>query len=332
MSTRNIKDAKDLSSGELIYFKSHAKATYMSDGITVEDAINDLIENGGGNNNGTAAPGATPIINHGTSDTTIELTPNTIHKWDEIDSLSITLPVDEGGFANHYKIIFSVSTDSFSLQIPSNLKWPDNTPPVFEITKQYEMSIEDNRIAFLKFSGNNTTGTFLEYIENDGTDYILTDYVMGSKDCGYAFKARVLSETKSYNIILGTSTGTADSGSPFSIYTRSSTTTMIGTWNGSNKTIVATQELDKDYEIGLSMSALTLACEYPLCIFTRNEKGTPASAKVAHARIYYIKILDVNGNPNLDLRPFRRASDGAIGLLDIVTDTFYPSANGNMIL
>ena len=39
MATRKVKDAKDLSTGELIYFKTHAKATYMSDGTTVEDAI-----------------------------------------------------------------------------------------------------------------------------------------------------------------------------------------------------------------------------------------------------------------------------------------------------
>lgn len=32
MATRKIKDAKDLSTNELIYFKGHAKATYMSDG------------------------------------------------------------------------------------------------------------------------------------------------------------------------------------------------------------------------------------------------------------------------------------------------------------
>lgn len=40
MSTRKIKDAKDLESNELIYFKGHAKATFMSDGRTVEDTIN----------------------------------------------------------------------------------------------------------------------------------------------------------------------------------------------------------------------------------------------------------------------------------------------------
>lgn len=39
MATRNIKDAKDLTTGELIYFKGHARATFLSDGRTVEDAI-----------------------------------------------------------------------------------------------------------------------------------------------------------------------------------------------------------------------------------------------------------------------------------------------------
>lgn len=42
MATRKIKDAKDLTTNELIYFKSHAKATYLSDGRTVEDVINNI--------------------------------------------------------------------------------------------------------------------------------------------------------------------------------------------------------------------------------------------------------------------------------------------------
>ena len=47
MATRNIKDAKDLSTGELIYFKGHAQATFMSDGRTVEEAINNIDTSGG---------------------------------------------------------------------------------------------------------------------------------------------------------------------------------------------------------------------------------------------------------------------------------------------
>ena len=42
MSTRNIKDAKDLTTGELIYFKSHVQATFMSGGRTVEEAVSEI--------------------------------------------------------------------------------------------------------------------------------------------------------------------------------------------------------------------------------------------------------------------------------------------------
>lgn len=47
MANRKIKDAQDLTTNELIYFRGHAKATYMSNGATVEDAINNLSEGSG---------------------------------------------------------------------------------------------------------------------------------------------------------------------------------------------------------------------------------------------------------------------------------------------
>lgn len=48
MITRNIKDAKDISTGELIYFKGHAQATFMSDGRTVEEAVSGMSGGQGG--------------------------------------------------------------------------------------------------------------------------------------------------------------------------------------------------------------------------------------------------------------------------------------------
>ena len=44
---REIKDAQDTTTNELIYFKGHAKATYMSDGRSVEDAIKSINIGGG---------------------------------------------------------------------------------------------------------------------------------------------------------------------------------------------------------------------------------------------------------------------------------------------
>ena len=45
MSMREIKNAVNNTTGELIYFKGHAKATFMSDGSTVEDAIKNIKPN-----------------------------------------------------------------------------------------------------------------------------------------------------------------------------------------------------------------------------------------------------------------------------------------------
>ena len=61
MSTRKIKDAKDLSTNELIYFKGHAQATYMSDGRTVEEAIN---ASSGGSSSGSG--GSVDLSNYAT--------------------------------------------------------------------------------------------------------------------------------------------------------------------------------------------------------------------------------------------------------------------------
>lgn len=51
MANRKIKDAKDLQTNELVYFRGHAKATYMSDGRTVEDAVNNM-SSGSGSSSG----------------------------------------------------------------------------------------------------------------------------------------------------------------------------------------------------------------------------------------------------------------------------------------
>jgi hypothetical protein len=56
MATRKIKDAQDTTTNELIYFKGHAKATYMSDGRNVEEAIHQISTGGGGGETGPQGP------------------------------------------------------------------------------------------------------------------------------------------------------------------------------------------------------------------------------------------------------------------------------------
>lgn len=251
---RKIKDAKDLSTNELIYFKGHAKATYMSDGTTVEDAINSINVSGGSDLTGYAtetyvneavsskqdiiddldtirsgaALGATALqsyteqykgtvtgvkingttknpssgvvdlgtvitehqdlsgyqpklvsgtniktingqsllgsgnivieggggassggsdayaeVNHGTSDTTFTLTPNTFHVWDEVATLDLSFGAETSGVANEYLFQFTSGTTATTLTLPDTVEWVDGTPTI-ESDKTYQISIVNN--------------------------------------------------------------------------------------------------------------------------------------------------------------------------------------------
>ena len=118
MSTRNVKNAKDLDTGELIYFKGHAQATYMSDGTTVEDKLTSMKSVGN------------PVVNHGTEDTTFTLTPNTFHVWDTVDSLTLDLGTETEGILNEYFFQFESSETPTSLTLPNSIKWTDGVPEI----------------------------------------------------------------------------------------------------------------------------------------------------------------------------------------------------------
>ena len=89
--------------------------------------------------------GKTAVVNHGTADTEILLTPNVVHKWDVIGSLSLTFPLDEDGYTSQYKVVFTAATSEFSLSLPYYVQWVNAELPTFEEGKQYEMSIERDK-------------------------------------------------------------------------------------------------------------------------------------------------------------------------------------------
>lgn len=140
MSTRKIKDAVDLSTGEKVYYKGHAKATYMSDGRTVEDAIKTA---GGG--------GEMAVIDHGTSDTTLTLTSGVIHKWGLVDSLTLGIPEDTEGIVSSYRVVF-VADSTFVLSLPADIVWANDEAPEFtDDEMQYEINIIGSRALWAKF-------------------------------------------------------------------------------------------------------------------------------------------------------------------------------------
>lgn len=138
-TTRKIKEAKDISSGELIYFKGHAKATYMSDGRTVEDAINNINQSGNGGEGTSSNSNAYQLVNHGTSDTIFTLTPNIFHVWDNVDVLTLTLGDEIAGIVNEYFFQFTSGSEPTTLILPDSIKF--NSDFTVEENNIYQISI-----------------------------------------------------------------------------------------------------------------------------------------------------------------------------------------------
>ena len=176
MSTRKIKDAKDLNTGELIYFKGHAQATFMSDGRTVEEAVNGMSGGSSGssgsvdtsnfvtsvkidNVNKTPSNG---IIDLGyvnkklttSTSSSMTLSPNVYYRntSTSLSILTITLgSVSNSNIINEYFVEFTTRSAGTTVSLPSTVKWANGETPIFENGKTYQISIVNNLGVCTKF-------------------------------------------------------------------------------------------------------------------------------------------------------------------------------------
>ena len=173
MATRKVKDAKDLTTDELIYFKGHAQATYMSDGRTVEDAIFQAATGGddfinasslvtGIEINGETKTPLNGVVYLGyvskplstTTSSTMTLTPNVYHRNTNtsLSSLTITLgSITNNNVLNEYFVEFTTRSSGTNVSFPSTIKWPNGEKPTFEAGATYQVSIVNNLGAAVKF-------------------------------------------------------------------------------------------------------------------------------------------------------------------------------------
>lgn len=84
----------------------------------------------------------TAIVDHRTNDTTFELTPNVLHKWDEVASLTLTLGAETPNIVNEFMIQFTSGTTATQLSLPETVKWL-NTPEI-AANMVYQISILNN--------------------------------------------------------------------------------------------------------------------------------------------------------------------------------------------
>ena len=88
-----------------------------------------------------------PVVDHGTSDTTFELTPNVFHKWGSISSLTLTLATPEDStILNEYMFEFTATTvGTFTLSLPSTVVWEAGRGEIpIRRGARYQISIVNN--------------------------------------------------------------------------------------------------------------------------------------------------------------------------------------------
>lgn len=274
--------------------------------------------------------GKIAIINHGTGDTTFEMTPNVLHKWGVVTNLVLTFPQDDECTVREYKVTF-IASEGFSLSVPLTMRWANDEIPKFEAGKQYEMSVFDKRIMVSAFAAPFIEGEFLQYIENDGVDYIMTDIYMSNKMYGMKYKAAPLfsmGQSKNYAVAGTRQTAGTVEGTSFFMWYLSTQQGRMLYWNGTNKAFgdfTSGQVVEDVLEDVQNL----VASDYPLIVFGGNNAGTPDYN--SKFRLYYLELLDANSNAIISLRPFKRVADSSIGLLDTISGKFYPSVNGNLV-
>ena len=120
----------------------------------LESKIKDL-------NTSSSSNGAYAEINHGTSDTTFTLTPNTFHVWDEVASLDLSFAEEQVGVANEYLFQFTSGATATTLTLP-DVKWANNNAPTIAENMIYQVSVLKGLASVLEFS--NAASTIFFYI------------------------------------------------------------------------------------------------------------------------------------------------------------------------
>lgn len=85
-----------------------------------------------------------PLVSHGVSDTTFNLTPNIYHKWDQVESLTLTLADETPNIVNQYMFSFISGETATTLILPETIK----TNMVVKPNMCYQCKIFDNKLSF----------------------------------------------------------------------------------------------------------------------------------------------------------------------------------------
>ena len=144
-----VKAAYDLANGKQDKLTSGTNIKTIN-GESILGSGNITISGGSSSGSGVYAE-----VNHGTSDTTFTLTPNTFHVWDEVSELTLTLGDETSGVANEYVFQFTSGSEPTALTLPDNIKWANDSAPTIAENKIYQVSVLKGLATALEFSNVN---------------------------------------------------------------------------------------------------------------------------------------------------------------------------------
>ena len=82
------------------------------------------------------------VVNHGTSSTTFTLTPNVLHVWGTISSLTLTLGAANNATMDEFMFQFTSGSTATTLSLPEDINWV--VTPSINPNKVYQCSIINN--------------------------------------------------------------------------------------------------------------------------------------------------------------------------------------------
>ena len=141
-------------------------------GTSLLGSGNIVISGGGGSSSGN---GAYAEVNHGTSDTTFTLTPNTFHVWEEVTSLTLTLGSETAGVANEFLFQFTSGATATTLTLPDDIKWANDSAPTIAENMIYQVSILKGMASVLSWENARIisfTATNKIYYAEEGMSWI----------------------------------------------------------------------------------------------------------------------------------------------------------------
>ena len=169
------------------------------------------------------------------------------------------------------------------------------------------------------------TYTRLTHIECNGKQYINTGYILSETDTIEAYYDCVVESGDKFLFFAGGSNGsTWLSCYSNSAYVRFGHTTSKTISNGVHSHYIKLEKGSVVLDVTTTALDFTNASTGTLQICGANSSSS-GLYNLYKGKVIMIRVTDVDGNAKIELRPCKRDTDGKVGMLDLVSGTFYIS-------